>query len=878
MTSIDPNEQRRLMAKAVQELRELRARVRELEASQNAPIAIVGLGCRFPGGAEDPASFWELVLEGRDLTSEVPASRWEAADYYDPDREAPGKMATRRGGFLGSVDGFDAAFFGVSPPEARDMDPQHRLLMEVTWEALEHAAIAPDSLSGRAVGVFVGICNTLHTSNVFDVSAIQRINAHQGTGVAFSMAAGRISHYLGVTGPSLAVDTACSSSLVAIHLACQSLRAGECELALAGGVSLLLGPQLSVSFSKARMLSGDGRCKTFSADADGYGRGEGCGVVVLRRLSDALERGERVLAVVRGSAVNHDGPSSTLTAPNGHAQVKVIRAALQQGGVDPARVDYVEAHGTGTLVGDPIEVNALAEVFGQSHTRQRPLLLGSVKTNIGHLEGAAGVSGLIKVVLALQHKTIPPHLHLGERNPHIPWGRLPVDIPTTARPWPTSEVPSTVGVSSFGFSGTNVHVVVEEAPGVARREAHVERPLHLLAFSAKSTGALRALAAVHQRRLSAHGAPVADVCFTANAGRAHFRHRAAALGRTAEELREDLGRALEEAALSPPSIPRIAFLFTQGPLLPGRGRELYETQPTFRRLVDRCAEIVDPLLGRPIREVMFDERADETLGQAAFAQPALFILEYALAELWRAWGVKPTAVLGLGVGEYVAACVAGVMTLDDALRLVAARGRSMQSLPAAGSGHPARELSARILDELARAADAVRMRAPVVPLVSSVTGAMADDAITRGAYWARQARGPDRSAEGARALRDLGCDVFVEMGPEPTLIPVMQQGLTEVGGLRWVPSLSAGRDDDWGALLRAVSTLYRAGVALDWAGFDSDYPRRKVTLPTYPFERKHYPASVPARRWPEPPRKPAPLAAATEHPEQPVHGGSVVRD
>ncbi|WP_437756705.1 type I polyketide synthase [Sorangium sp. So ce1389] len=842
MTTIDANDPRQLMAKAVKELRELRARVKELETARDAPIAIVGMGCRFPGGADDPASFWELVREGRDAIAEVPASRWDASDYYDPDREAPGKMATRRGGFIEGVDAFDAAFFGVSPPEARGMDPQQRLLLEVAWEALEHAGIAADTLVERAVGVYVGICSTLHTSNVFDASIIEQIDAHHGTGIAFSMAAGRLSHLLGVMGPSLAVDTACSSSLVALHLACQGLRSGECELALVGGVNLLLGPQISVSFSKARMLSADGRCKTFAASADGYGRGEGCGVVVLRRLSDALARGERVLAVVRGSAITHDGPSSGLIAPNGPSQVKVIRDALRQAGIDPARVGYVEAHGTGTLLGDPIEVSALGEVFGKSHTRQRPLLLGSAKANIGHLEAAAGISGLIKLVLSLQHKTVPPHRCVGERNPHIPWSRLPVEIPAAAQPWASDGAPRVGGVSSFGFSGTNVHVVLEEAPEAAPAEAPVERPLHLLALSAKSDGALRALVAAYQRRLGAGdapvgGAPVGDVCFTANTGRAQFRHRACAIGRTAEELRQDLDRALAEAAVTPPSDPKVALLFAgEGPLQAGTARGLYEAQPSFRRCVDRCAEVVDPLLSRPIREVLFDEGAGDAAGQAAFAQPALFIVEYALAELWRQWGVKPTAVLGHGVGEHVAACVAGVMPLEDALRLVVARGRSMQSPPAAGSP-----------DELSRAAGAARLRAPALPLVSSVTGALADDAITRGAYWARAGREADRLAGGLRALRELGCGVFVEVGPGAALIERGQRELEDSGKARWVPSLVAGKDD-WGALLGAVAALYRAGVAIDWGGFERDYPRRRVTLPTYPFERKDYPAPIPARR------------------------------
>nr|AHB82053.1 polyketide synthase [Sorangium cellulosum] len=931
---MDASDPRQLMAKAVKELRELRARVKELEAARDAPIAIVGMGCRFPG-ADDLAAFWELVRDGRDAITEVPASRWDAGEYYDPDPGAPGKMATRRGGFIGDVDEFDAAFFGVSPPEARSMDPQQRLLLEVAWEALEHAGIATEALAERAAGVYVGICSSQHACNVFDASSVERIDAYHGTGSTFAVAAGRISHFLGLKGPSLAVDTVCSSSLVALHLACQGLRAGECELALAGGVNLLLGPQASVSFSKAQMLSVDGRCKTFAASADGYGRGEGCGVVVLRRLSDALARGERVLAVVRGSAVNHDGHASGLTVPNGPAQVEVVRAALKQGGVDPARVGYVEAHGTGTSLGDPIEVNALGEVFGQSHTRERPLLLGSVKANIGHLEAAAGISGLIKVVLALQHRTVPPHPIEGERNPYILWDRLPVDIPPAARPWASDGAPRVAGVSSFGFSGTNVHVVLEEAPEAAPAAPPVERPLHVLALSARSEGALRALGAAHLRLLGAGDAAAGDVCFTANTGRTHFRHRACAIGRSAEELRGDLDRALAEAAAAPASPPKIAFLFTgQGSQQAGMARGLYEAQPTFRRTVDRCAEIVDPLLPRPIREVLFDEGAGDAVGQTAFTQPALFIVELALAELWRQWGVTPTAVLGHSIGEYVAACVAGVMPLDDALRLVVERGRLMQSLPAAGGGDPEREpvmvtvaagaeqaaaaigarsdqvsiaavnaprstvlagarraveavvaelarqgvaskqlrvshafhspLMAPILDDLARAAGAARLRAAAIPLVSNVTGALADDAITRGEYWARHAREAVRFADGVRALRELGCSVFVEVGPRPMLLALGQECLEDGSGLSWIPSLAAGRDD-WGVLLGAVAALYRAGVAIDWAGFDRDYPRRRVTLPTYPFERKRHPVPMPARRWPDPARSAA-VAAAAEPP------------
>ncbi|NVJ10210.1 polyketide synthase, partial [Myxococcus sp. AM001] len=456
------------------------------------PIAIIGIGCRFPGGANDADSFWRMLREGTDAVREVPSSRWDIDAYYDADPTKPGKMYTRNGAFLDGVDLFDPYFFGIPPRAAANMDPQHRLLLEVAWEALEHAGIAPQRLAGSKTGVFIGGATGDYTQLIQGKGA-DSIDATYLTGSLLTFATGRLSHFFDLQGPSLGVDTACSSSLVAVHLACQSLRSGESNLSLVGGVNLILTPQGTITTCKARMLAVDGRCKTFDAAADGYGRGEGCGMVVLKRLSDALAEGDQVLAVIRGTAVNQDGHSSDLTVPNGLAQQAVIRQALADAGLDPKQVDYVEAHGTGTSLGDPIELRALGAVFSEKREGGAVLQVGSVKTNIGHLEYAAGIAGLIKLVLALKHGEVPAHLHFKRGNPYIPWDELPVAIPTQHAPWAARDGKRVGGVSSFGASGTNAHVVLEEAPEVERKEGK-ERPRHVLALSARSEKALRTLA------------------------------------------------------------------------------------------------------------------------------------------------------------------------------------------------------------------------------------------------------------------------------------------------------------------------------------------------------------------------------------------------
>jgi acyl transferase domain-containing protein/phospholipid N-methyltransferase len=680
--------------RALVEIRRLRARIARIDAERQEPIAMIGMGFRLPGSIRDADGLERLLWSKIDAVTEIPGDRWSLDALYASDPEAPGKMTTRCGAFLAGVDQFDADFFGISPREAASMDPQQRLLLEVSWEAFENAGHAPDSVAGTRTGVYLGIANSDYGRTLLTNREI--IDAYASTGNAYSVAAGRLSYFFGLQGPSIAVDTACSSSLVALHLACQGLRLKECDLAIVGGVNLILTPEMNIIFSKARMMAADGRCKAFDVAADGYVRGEGCAVVVLRRLSDALSDNDRVLALVRGSAVNQDGRSGGLTAPNGPAQEAVIRAALAAADVEASSVGYVESHGTGTALGDPIEVGALGAVYGTARNPHTPLLIGSIKTNIGHLEAAAGLAGLLKVVLSLNRGEIPPSLHFNRGNPHIDWAGLPIDVPTDVTPWKRSNARRFAGVSSFGFSGTNAHAILEEAPDThsAVTEAP-DRPLHILALSARDDASLADLARVYEERLTTK-ADVADVCFTANAGRSHFNHRVAVIGASAEDFRRglsDFGATVPNQNLATgfadgSSRPQVAFLFTgQGAQYAGMGRVLYDTSPVFRQTLDECAAAIAPYLDRGLLQIMFAPDADESaaINDTVYAQPVTFALEIALAALWRSYGIEPVAVLGHSLGEYAAAQTAGVMTLADSLRLVAERGRLTRDLALQGA-------------------------------------------------------------------------------------------------------------------------------------------------------------------------------------------------
>jgi len=677
---------------------------RRLQASADAsrppapePIAIVGMGCRFPG-AESPEAFWQLLEERGDAIREVPADRWDGQGLYDPNPDASGKIATRWGGFLDRVDEFDAYFFGISPREATRMDPQQRLLLEVAWEAFEDAGQTVERLGGSQTGVFVGLHS--HSSDYFwlQFDDLACMDAFTGPGTAHNIASGRLSYFFDLQGPNLVVDTACSSSLVAVHLACQSLRAGECSMALAAGANLMLTPLWTLPLSRMRMLAADGRCKTFDAKADGMVRSEGCGAVVLKRLSAAVADGDRILAVIRGSAVNQDGRTNGITAPNGLSQRALLQQALRNAGVTAGQISHVETHGTGTALGDPIEVEALAEILGQPRAESGMCYLGAAKTNIGHLEGAAGIAGLIKVILSLRHETIPPLAHFTTLNPHISLEGTRFVVPTASQAWSTGEARRLAGISSFGWSGTNAHVIVEEAPlsAAGRDDQSVGGRAHLLPISARSAAALVALAGRYRDLLGSadpDSAPLEDVCFTASTRRSHHEHRAAVVGSSSHEIADALDalvageprRGSSIGQLRPGGHASVVYVFCgQGPQWLGMGRELLREEPAFKEAVARCDEEIRTLAGwSPLDELAAEEDRSR-LDQTEFTQPVLFTLQVGLAALWASWGVTPSAVVGHSVGEVAAAYVAGALTLADAIRIVVHRGRIMQQATGRG--------------------------------------------------------------------------------------------------------------------------------------------------------------------------------------------------
>jgi len=896
-------------------------RGRQLSSAAGRDIAVIGMACRFPG-ADDPEAFWRNLVGGVESVTFFDP-RDIAASGIDPE-VARHPDYVRASPVLSDVEGFDAEFFGYSARDAELMDPQHRLFLEVCWEAFEDAGYDPTAYPG-VVGVYAGASmNTYLLNNVMphrasldalddlDVTTLDSMGGFQLMVAADKdYLTTRVSYKLNLRGTSVNVQTACSTGLVAVHMACQSLLAGEADMFLAGGSSVQVPQRAGHLYQGGMIVSPDGHCRAFDAEAKGTVFGSGVGAVLLKRLDAALADGDPVYAVIKGSAVNNDGGLKVgYMAPSGDGEASVAAEALAMAGVAADSIGFVEAHGTGTEIGDPIEVNALAQAFRAHTDRKGYCAIGSVKTNVGHLQIASGVVGFMKAALALHHKTIPPTLHYKTPNPAIDFDNSPFYVNTAPVDWPSLDTPRRAGVNSLGIGGTNSHLILEEAPPAEDWANAVERPRHLLLLSARTEPALAELARRYAALLAARpGTVLADLCFTANTGRKPFEQRLAVAAESAAQLRADLEAVAAGAnpervargAWNGQNRPKVAFLFTgQGSQYPGMGRELYDTEPAFRRSLDQCAEILRPLLGRPLLEILYPEGGAATpLDDTAYAQPALFALDYALAALWQSWGVAPDAVLGHSLGEYAAACVAGVFSLEDGLKLVAERARLMQALPRDGgmasvfageaevrpflAGHAhdiavaaengpghvvlsgRTEALAAVLDRLRaaghktqalntshafhsplmepmlagfyRAAQSVAYAEPKIPLACNVTGEWADEEIATPEYWRRHIRQPVKFMAGMQSLARQGIDIFIEVGPKPTLLGMGARCLPAGQGV-WLPSLRQG-SADWATLLDSLARLAVAGP-VDFAGFDREYRRRRVPLPTYPFQRRRH--------------------------------------
>lgn len=858
------------------------------------PIAIVGMACRTPGGGQTPDDLWRLLAAGETTTRDIPADRFDAAPWHDPDPAAPGKFATTRGSFLDQIDQFDPEYFGLPPREVEQMDPQQRLALETAVEAIDDAGASHAGLKGSRSGVFMACYHSDYARLVYE--NVDSLDTRSLTGTLHGVVANRISHFLDLRGPSLTLDTGCSSSLVAIHLACQSLRLGETDFALAGGVSVMITPELFVALSKVGFMSPDGQCKTFDASADGFGRGEGCGMVALKRLSDAVADGDRVLAVIRGSAINQDGRSTVLTAPNGKAQEAMLREALEAAALPPERISFVEAHGTGTSLGDPIEVEALSAVLGSAG--DEPCYVGSLKANIGHLEAGAGVVGLIKAVQVLHHGQVPAQPNFQTLSPHISLAGSRLKVPTALTDLPRTGQPLCAAVSSFGVGGTNAHVVLEEAPALPGPDAAEDGAIWTLPLSARTPEGLRDLAQAWIARLDGDDA-IGDLCFTASERRDAYPVRLAVSGRTKAELQSRLAAALEQGVPTAPGArPRVGFVFSgQGPQWWAMGRELLDAEPVFRAAMQACDAAIAKAAGWSVIDELGKSEAHSRMAETRIAQPALFALQTALTALWASWGVTPAAVAGHSVGEIAALHAAGVLSLEEAARIVVLRGAIMQAatgggamaavdlteaealavaaehegrldlaainatrstvlsgekaaLDAAVASLAARGVSARALQvdyafhssqmtalasRFGEDLGAVAAATPATPIYSTLTGARLEAQVDA-AYLADAIRKPVRFAAAIAAMRQTGVDVFLEIGPHPALTAAIAETLEASPPRAIAASLRRGRDETE-TMRNALAALYGAGLDPRW---DAVQPAEGsvVTLPAYPWRRR----------------------------------------
>ncbi|MFE9848750.1 SDR family NAD(P)-dependent oxidoreductase [Streptomyces sp. NPDC005576] len=893
--------------------------VEQLLLEKYEPIAVVGMGLRFPGDCGTPEEFEEFLREGRSGIRPLPQDRWDASRFVPDEAGEKGKIHTTGGGFLDRIDLFDAPFFNISPKEAQYIDPQQRMLLETAWHALENANIDPAGLRRSNGGVYIG-ASSIDYALELDTLPYEELDGHLASGITLFPLAGRLSYFLGWRGPSVSVDTACSSSLCALHMAVQGLRRGECDIALAGGVNALHSPRIMVMFSHGQMLAPDGQCKTFDDSADGYVRAEGCGLVVLKRLSDAERDGDTVLALVRGTAIGQDGDSAGLTVPNGPAQELTIRNALAASRLTPSDIQYVEAHGTGTPLGDPIELGAIKDVFADSHTKERPLLVGSVKTNLGHMEPASGIVGVIKSVLQLRSGTVFPHLNFHVPSTRIPWDTFPVSVPTSAMAWP--EGTRRAVVNSFGFAGTISAAVLEQAaePQVAPEEREHGPEINVFTLSGKSEQALNAQIESFRSYLDEHpDADIGRLCYTTNVGRSHFAHRLAGPVADRKALLRllDAGQGREAGANS--RVRKVSFLFSgQGSQYPGMGADLYRTFPVFREHVDECDRLFAAHLKVSVKSLLLDSEPHSggdpdgraLVDRTEFTQPVLFTLEYALARLWMSWGVRPNVLIGHSIGEVTAAAVAGLFSVEDAVTLVAVRGRLMQSVtrpggmiavnaaaedvvpllaayedlalaavnaPAqcvvSGAREPLEKLAARlredglradalavshafhsplmseVFDEFREAVAGITFHRPTIALVSNTTGATARyEEIATPDYWVRHIGEPVRFLDGIRAVGKRGRHVMVEIGPSGALTALARQCLAAEDHV-WLTSLRR-RDAGTGAttLLHGLASLYTTGLAVHWPGVHLGRERPKLTLPGYAFQRRRYwlPATGPS--------------------------------